>query len=181
MAQKRDKTPNNNVTCGFNSVAHKDWSFRMWRRVQGELVANISARFAAPALKRSTIHFLGFPEDEGGTLLHVVIFLNTATFKSVSKSYSMGYVAWRGKAEKSWVRVVNLPGACCFWDSWRSTGGCGGMEVARDQLRETTAQLHSQATQQQTRGIHCILHVSLDPCHYSLLFLSPVVKLHPTP
>ena len=109
MAQKRDKTPNNNVTCGFNSVAHKDWSFRMWRRVQGELVANISARFAAPALKRSTIHFLGFPEDEGGTLLHVVIFLNTATFKSVSKSYSMGYVAWRGKAEKSWVRVVNLP------------------------------------------------------------------------
>jgi hypothetical protein len=36
-------------------------------------------------------------------------------------------------------RVVNLPGARCCSDSWRSTGGYGGMEVARDNVWGTTA------------------------------------------
>ena len=57
------------------------------------------------------------------------------------------------------------------------------MEVARDQLRAITAQLHSRAIKEQIGEVYSVLEkVSLDPMPLQLgLFTKPRFKLRPTP
>jgi hypothetical protein len=49
------------------------------------------------------------------------------------------------------------------------------MEVARDQLRATTAHLHSGGIKEQMRGVYCILEISLDPMPLQLNLFTTLV------